>query len=488
MNDYKIPAAWRRSRARRGLFILFLYLLRFTDEARRPQRKFRWRLCVPRASAVGSYLLLIALALAWVSPAAAHPMGNYSINRYTRLELAADQITVVYLLDMAELPTFQEKKRMDADDDGAVSPAESQTYLDQQARALSDHLRLEINSQRLDLALQNQFMEFRPGQGGLETLFVRLELTAALPPAADWIAEYSDDNYSDQLGWWEVVTEPQEGVVLLESTAPMVDVSDELSNFPQDLVTFVDDASFHFRAAGSGEPSGMAATPVTPAGASLDAEGDPAGIAAYRPPAAWGVGVIILLALLTVAWGFVHSAPAGLGSPPGRLAIGQGLKTAAAHLRVTFLLSSVLALLWQFVLPNGWQPWLRLAAGLTVLVIGIAGLRKRRVAQSAGLPEVAQSAGLRHKSAAWLVLLGTVALGQVAVGPLLLLAFGLGLLVASAAGWSVQPGGRWWQLVRAAGPLAITLAGAGLTWLTVTQPVILQGLLTFLLWLVGFSV
>lgn len=451
MNDHQITAAWRRNKVSRGLLTL----------------------------------LSIVLTLAWARPAAAHPMGNYSINRYTRLELAADQIHVVYLLDMAELPTFQEKKRMDTDDDDVVSPAESQAYLDQQAPELGSNLHLEINGQRLALSLQDQFMEFRPGQGTLETLFIRLELMADLTPAADWAAEYSDENYGDRLGWWEVVTEPREGVVLLESTAPMADASDELTNFPQDLVTFVDDATFRFRPARPGELSGLAVTPVPRPGSPPGGEGGVAGVAVYTPPAVWGAGVISLAVLLTVGWGFVHTTAPEFKRAAGRLTIGQSLKSAALHGRATFFLSCALATIWQWALPVGLQPWLRLAAGLSALAMGIAAWRKKKEkVKEKGKGEGDRPFGC---GATWLIWLGMVAMGQVWLGPLLLLAFGLGLFVAWAVGSPAPINGRWYQFVQAAGPLVATLVGAGLTWLTLTQPIILQGLLTFLLWVVGFT-
>ena len=39
--------------------------------------------------------------------ASAHPMGNLSINHYVRLEPSAGAIAVTYVLDLAELPTFE---------------------------------------------------------------------------------------------------------------------------------------------------------------------------------------------------------------------------------------------------------------------------------------------------------------------------------------------------------------------------------------------
>src|SRR5437667_3948516 len=58
--------------------------------------------------------LLVALAglaalAALVVPAtaSAHPLGNFTINRFSRLETSGPRLYVLYVLDMAEIPTFQ---------------------------------------------------------------------------------------------------------------------------------------------------------------------------------------------------------------------------------------------------------------------------------------------------------------------------------------------------------------------------------------------
>ncbi len=54
----------------------------------------------------------IAILLAcWLlaSPASfAHPMGNFSINHYAGIRIEQGFIEIRYLIDMAEIPTFQE--------------------------------------------------------------------------------------------------------------------------------------------------------------------------------------------------------------------------------------------------------------------------------------------------------------------------------------------------------------------------------------------
>jgi len=54
-------------------------------------------------------VLLIALAAALIAPAVAtaHPLGNFTINRFSRVEVSGHRIYVRYVLDLAEIPTFQ---------------------------------------------------------------------------------------------------------------------------------------------------------------------------------------------------------------------------------------------------------------------------------------------------------------------------------------------------------------------------------------------
>jgi hypothetical protein len=53
--------------------------------------------------------------------AQAHPLGNFTINHYTSLEFAEETARITYVLDFAEIPTLQQKARLDADGDGELS-------------------------------------------------------------------------------------------------------------------------------------------------------------------------------------------------------------------------------------------------------------------------------------------------------------------------------------------------------------------------------
>src|SRR5450755_3922866 len=48
------------------------------------------------------------LSIVMACPAQAHPMGNFSINHYVKIIPGSKTIDLYYIIDMAEIPTFQE--------------------------------------------------------------------------------------------------------------------------------------------------------------------------------------------------------------------------------------------------------------------------------------------------------------------------------------------------------------------------------------------
>src|SRR3990170_6502122 len=111
---------------------------------------------------------LVALPLVGgAQQAAAHPLGNFTINHYSRIELSSDGVRVRFVLDMAEIPAFQERREIDTDGDGAIAQAESDAYLSKQVARLRDRLSFEINGASIALQPISSSLSFPPGQGGL---------------------------------------------------------------------------------------------------------------------------------------------------------------------------------------------------------------------------------------------------------------------------------------------------------------------------------
>src|SRR5439155_26642594 len=122
-------------------------------------------------------------------------LGNFTVNLYSGIQLTPGEVRIDYVLDMAEIPTFQEMASIDTDGDGTASDAERASWAERTAPDLLSNLTLTIGGRSVDLHVVSSSMRFRPGQGGLQIL--RLEATFAGDVASQGNLAYRDDNYAD---------------------------------------------------------------------------------------------------------------------------------------------------------------------------------------------------------------------------------------------------------------------------------------------------
>jgi nickel/cobalt exporter len=177
--------------------------------------------------------LMCALMLSGGS-ALAHPMGNFSINHYSKVKIGQESVEVRYLIDMAEIPTFQEIRQFDitpvADDPSVTS------YLDRQEKLLQQGLSLEIDGQAVPLEAISRQLIFADGAGGLPTMKIGFVFRGRLEAASRvHKLSYFDNNFSGRAGWKEVVV-LGDGVAILDSSAPGADRSQELTNYSSDVL------------------------------------------------------------------------------------------------------------------------------------------------------------------------------------------------------------------------------------------------------------
>ena len=185
--------------------------------------------------------LLVMLLCSWLAnPLAsmAHPMGNFSISHYAGIRIESGFIEVHYLIDMAEIPTFQEMQ-----DTGVVSKEGDPTlaaYLAKKSDLLAAGLALEVNGQPVKLQLVSDSAIFPPGAGGLPTMklgFVYRAEFETFSSRSTFAVHYRDGNFSGHAGWKEIVITAEAGVELTASSAPATDRSAQLSNYPTDLLS-----------------------------------------------------------------------------------------------------------------------------------------------------------------------------------------------------------------------------------------------------------
>jgi ABC-type nickel/cobalt efflux system permease component RcnA len=186
-------------------------------------------------------LIVVALSFLWplvvANLSTAHPLGNFSISQYSALRIDGDAVSIRYIVDMAEIPTFQEIR-----DAGIVANGDdprTQVYLAKKILTLRDGLSLEINGRRLPLYAEANEIIFPPGAGGLPTLKIGASFRAKLPitlGATRYSLNYRDDNFTERAGWKEIVAASGSGAIISNSSVPETDRSAELSNYPTDLL------------------------------------------------------------------------------------------------------------------------------------------------------------------------------------------------------------------------------------------------------------
>jgi ABC-type nickel/cobalt efflux system permease component RcnA len=429
-----------------------------------------------RSVAAGALSVAALLALP-AAPAAAHPLGNFTVNTYTGVAVRPGEVVVRYVLDLAEIPSFEEMASVDGDGDGAASPGELGRWAGRKAGDLGAGLRLVVNGAPAPLGLVSSEASVGPGQGGLSVLRLEAVYLAGVP--ASGRVSFADGNFAEQIGWREVTAVGLDGRAVSGSSVPTRSVSDELRAYPDDLLSNpldVTEATFSFApgAAGDGSAAG--------GGSTREGSGTAGGgFASLVSRPELSVGVVLLSLALALGFGAVHALAPGHGKTlMAAYLVGAGARTrqavavgaAVAVMHTTSVLGlGVVILSAQRVFPaERVYPWLGLGAGLTALALGSWLLISRLQAWSAGrdhgaahageedpttehvhghvheplpagtsllsrrgLAALAVSGGLLPSPAALLVLLGAVALHRVAYGLVLIAAFSIGLAGALTA-------------------------------------------------------
>src|SRR5450759_3750558 len=155
-------------------------------------------------------LLLIAGGLALMallpgtSRAFAHPMGNFSINHFASIQIGKDSARILYVVDMAEIPTFQELSNIGGDPSGKLTVAQRAAYLPAKSRDLALGLTVTARNRRLPPTVRGSDLLSPPGAGGLPTERLYAVLQAQLPFGTKAIA-YRDGNFAGRSGWKEIV-------------------------------------------------------------------------------------------------------------------------------------------------------------------------------------------------------------------------------------------------------------------------------------------
>ncbi|HWL65075.1 MAG TPA: hypothetical protein VNP73_03790, partial [Actinomycetota bacterium] len=417
-------------------------------------------------------LFLVSMLAAFVTLipsgfAHAHPLGNFSVNRFSGLEIGDEEVTVHYVIDMAEVPTLQLLPVIDLDKDGGVDERELTRFVTSLGPKLGPLLKLQADGRSLPLEVQRAEGRFSRGQGSLDVLRIEIDYSADLTSSSARI-DYADGTFPGRRGWVEVVAYTSGDQGIEDSSVPTTSVSSELRRYPKDMLK----------------------SPVAVQTAIVDV--DPGAAAAPRPsdaaPQAREVsrlekaftglierrmspGVFVLAILIALAFGAVHALGPGHGKAimaaylvgtKGRVrhAVTVGIAVSLMHTLSVIGLGAITLWASSMFPPEAVYPYLSLASAAVVLGLGGYLLTKRLrsrhvhshehphdhshdhshhhghetvdVMSWKGLTAIALSGGLLPSPSALIVLLGAVALHRVALGITLVGAFSIGLAGALA--------------------------------------------------------
>ncbi|MFI1396528.1 sulfite exporter TauE/SafE family protein [Streptomyces sp. NPDC020681] len=434
-----------------------------------------------RIALVGA--LVVGLFLVLTGTAAAHPLGNFTVNHYDGLVVGRGELRVDHVEDLAEIPTAQV-------DPASRTPEALPSWARARCATAAREGRVEVNGRAVALRPGASRAEVRPGQAGLPTLRLECRLTATLPDGEAAIGFRAPGGEGP--GWREI-TARGDRMQLTSSDAPQKSESRRLTGYPEDRL--------------SSPPSRTEATlTAVPGGPALVDDGgtdrDGAGAASVLPRGAdrWTQALTGLverreltlpfaaLALATaIALGALHALAPGHGKTLMAAAAAAGgrnsvrdVLTLGASVTVTHTLG-VFALGALVAAGSAAAPsvvaWLGVASGALVAVAGAALVRRawrRRGHQHThdhhhhhhthshthadhdhqtghdhthhhherrgmrGTLLLGFAGGLVPSPSAVVVLVGAAALGQAWFGFLLVLAYGAGLaLTLAAAGFLV---------------------------------------------------
>ena len=405
-----------------------------------------------RRIAFALLVLCGALAASLVrSPAAdAHPLGNFTINRYAGLEVAGREVYVRYALDVAEIPTFQLGKEL-----------RSPGY----PARLAETLVLTLDGRRAALDVVDSRVALRPGAGGLKTL--RLDVVYRAVAAGRTLA-FEDRSFADRIGWREVTLIARDGGFVAASDVPATSSSDALHAYPSDLLRSpLDVASAQATVA-----LGSAAAPAPTIDAAVAPAHAGGGFESLIERGELSIGALLLALAIAAFWGAAHALTPGHGKAMvaaylvgtrgrPRDAFLLGGTVTVTHTAGVFALGFVTLGLSAFIVPEQLYPWLTLVSGVLVVAVGGSVLRQRLRSRrhhgqhghdhhdghghgdhdhhhddhltSRGIFGVGVAAGLLPCPSALVVLLSAIALHRIGLGLALIVAFSLGLAATITA-------------------------------------------------------
>lgn len=349
-----------------------------------------------------SSLLLAAFAVAY-----AHPMGNFSVSHYTRLEVSSGGVTINYVLDLAEAPTYELLRDWKLDQNTSQPALDAKAL--EQARDWTQGLEFRSAGRVVQARALSASVRLTRSSDGQAT--ARIAAALSLPGAKSPL-QFEDRNYPDRNGWKEIVVEGGPGVQIVTASQPGAGRSNELMQYPADALAAAPQdlrARVEWRAGGSGKIAARIIPIDQPPAIPPPPQSSAAPVSA---PPAKGDFLSRLLARREIGWGWMLLGLAvafGLGGAHA-LEPGHGKTLVAAYLvgsrgtmkhaallggMVTFthtisvfILGLAMLALSKSVVPDRVIRILEAVSGVSIVLIGAVMLRQRlRSLRSAAPPQ-----------------------------------------------------------------------------------------------------
>jgi ABC-type nickel/cobalt efflux system permease component RcnA len=419
------------------------------------------------------------------------------VNHYARIEPGAQGVEILYVLDLAEIPTFELLQKWNLTGTRATGEIERHAALE--ARQWVRNLAISAGGRSVEPKIESSAVAMADGAGGMQVM--RINIRLRLPMAAGKL-DYEDRNYAGRAGWKEIVISAGQGAALESATQRDQDRSQALMAYPQDpTVAPPQDlrASVEWTVAApqvtARRKPEIVPVPVTaaPATSSTASAATAAAPQASAPGTVVrgdflsqllnkrdvGLGLVLLGLAVAFCLGAAHALTPGHGKTivaaylvgargTMKHAIFLGGMVTFTHTISVFFLGFTTLFLSQYVLPEKIYPVLGAISGLSIVWIGAILLYKRAMrlrghAHDHGhehphhhdhdhshgpgghshVPEgditlgsliaLGASGGLVPCPSALVLLLSSIALGRIALGMLLLVSFSMGLAVVLMA-------------------------------------------------------
>lgn len=332
--------------------------------------------------------LVISLAF-FAFSAFAHPLGNFSVNQFSRVEVEKTQIKIRSILDLAEIPTFQLKSEIDTDKDGIYSQSELDDYAEKITPQQISNLFLSVDGNEMRLTESSKKISVHDGEGNMPLIRVEWNLTADLPSeiSGNHRVIFENKNYAERIGWNEIVVGRTSGINIFDSTAKGSGLSDELKTYPQEsLIIPLEERRAEFSFTANALPANAFVLQNRDGHATAAVEKDKFAELISVPEIT--PSIILFGLLLAFGFGAMHALSPGHGKAVvGAYLVGSrgtvkhavflGLTVTVTHTLGVFALGLITLFASNYILPEKMMPFLGFVSGLLVFFIGVSLFKDR---------------------------------------------------------------------------------------------------------------